>query len=67
MVNGTAYPIVLISQEKPDPKWVRRWQADVCLADPMDLRRMVEILQPWLPARSGQPLPVPRDRNQEAV
>jgi DNA-binding response OmpR family regulator len=62
-VNGTAYPIVLISQDKPDPAWVRLWHADVCPADPMDLRRIVDILQPWLPAPSGQPMPVHPDRN----
>jgi hypothetical protein len=62
LVNGMAYPVVLISQDKPDPAWVRRWHADVCLADPMDLRRMIDILQPWLPAHNGKPAAVHDDR-----
>jgi DNA-binding NtrC family response regulator len=45
--------LVLMSQDKPDPAWTARWNVTLCSADPRDLRRLVEILQPWLPVRSG--------------
>jgi hypothetical protein len=43
-------PLVLMSRDRPDPVWAARWRVDLCRADPMDVRRLVETLRPWLPA-----------------
>lgn len=45
-----AGPVVLVSQDRPDPAWLARWNVTARMADPIDLRRLVEMLQPWLPA-----------------
>ena len=46
--------LVLMSREKPAPAWAARWHVDLCSADPMDVRQLVEILRPWLPAQERQ-------------
>ena len=44
-----ATPVVLMSQDTPDSVWLTQWNVSMCTADPIDLRRLVEILRPWLP------------------
>lgn len=50
----TSYPqpgtLVLMGRDKPDPAWAVRWNVDLCAADPVDARHLVEVLRPWLPA-----------------
>lgn len=45
-----ARTLVLMGRDKPDPAWAARWHVDLCSADPVDVRQLVEILQLWLPA-----------------
>jgi hypothetical protein len=49
-VYHKAGPLVLMSRDKPNPAWAARWHVDLCSVDPVDVRRLVEILRPWLPA-----------------
>jgi len=45
-------PVVLMSQDTPDPVWLARWNVSMCTVTPTDLRQLVEILRPWLPVTS---------------
>lgn len=45
-----ARTLVLMGRDKPDPAWAARWHVDLCSADPVDVRQLVEILRLWLPA-----------------
>jgi DNA-binding response OmpR family regulator len=42
-------PILLMVRDKPDPIWAAKWDVTVHLDYPIDLRRLAELLQPWLP------------------
>jgi len=44
-------PIVLMSQDTPDPAWLAEWNVSLCATDLVDLRQLVEILRPWLPVK----------------
>jgi DNA-binding response OmpR family regulator len=46
--------LVLVGRDRPDPVWAALWRVDVCRAEPMDVRQLVEILRPWLPAKERQ-------------
>jgi CheY-like chemotaxis protein len=46
--------LVFMGRDKPDPAWAARWHVNVCPSDPMDVRRLVETLRPWLPATDSQ-------------
>ena len=46
--------LVLMGRDEPDPAWAARWHVDLCPADPIDVRQLVEILRPWLPAQERQ-------------
>jgi len=54
----TAYQLagtlVLMGRDKPDPAWAARWNVDLCPADAMDVRQLVETLRPWLPVKERQ-------------
>ncbi len=41
-------PIVLVSPDVVDPEWLAHWNIVAQLRDSMDLRRLVDTLQPWL-------------------
>ena len=43
--------LVLMGRDQPDPAWAARWHVDLCPADPMDMRQLVETLRPWLPVK----------------
>jgi DNA-binding NtrC family response regulator len=46
-------PVVLVSTEKPDPTWVKRWHISSYIPYPLDARTLVDILQPWLHAEKA--------------
>ena len=46
--------LVLVGRDRPDSAWAARWHVDLCQADPMDVRQIVETLRPWLPAQERQ-------------
>jgi hypothetical protein len=46
--------LVLMGRDKPDPAWAARWHVDLCPADAMDVRQLVETLRPWLPVKGRQ-------------
>ena len=46
----TSTPIMLMVRDKPDPIWAAKWHVTVRPDDPIDLRQLAELLQPWLPA-----------------
>ena len=41
-------PIVLVSPDMPEREWMQRWGVATCLPYPTDLRKLVQLLQPWL-------------------
>jgi DNA-binding NtrC family response regulator len=46
--------LVLVGRDKPDPAWAALWHVDLCSADPVDVRQLVETLRPWLPVQERQ-------------
>ena len=46
----TSTPILLMNRDRPDPVWAARWNVTVRPDDPIDLRHLADMLQPWLPA-----------------
>ena len=46
--------LVLVGRDQPDPAWAALWHVDLCQADAMDVRQLVETLRPWLPAQKRQ-------------
>jgi hypothetical protein len=41
-------PIIVVSQQKPDPAWMTRWQIAAHSSGLSDSRHLAEFLQPWL-------------------
>ena len=42
-------PLVLITEDRPDPAWAARLNIAASLTDTVDPQRLVETLRPWLP------------------
>ena len=43
-------PIVMVTSEPPDREWMKAWHVASSLPYPMDLRKIVQFLSPWLKA-----------------
>jgi hypothetical protein len=45
--SGSA-PIIVVSQEKPAPEWMKKWEIAAHSADLSDSRHLTDFLQRWL-------------------
>ena len=45
-LNNT--PILIVSSDAPDREWMKAWHVASALPYPMDLRKLVQYLKPWL-------------------
>jgi DNA-binding response OmpR family regulator len=41
-------PILIASADPPDREWMKAWHVSSALPYPMDLRKLVQYLKPWL-------------------
>jgi CheY-like chemotaxis protein len=56
-------PIILISPTCPDARWIDRWGIARHLPYPLDCRRLVNLLSPWInPVSAPEPTAVPDGR-----
>jgi DNA-binding response OmpR family regulator len=52
MSNLDSIPIVMVDDEMPDQEWMKTWGVSACLPYPLDLRKLVPSIQPWLTGRT---------------
>ena len=45
---ANSVPIIVVSQQKPDPDWMTKWQIAAHSSGLSDSRHLTDFLQPWL-------------------
>jgi hypothetical protein len=53
-VRLTAVPILLVSMEHPNRAWLQEWNVAAQFPYPIDARRLVDLLMPWLQSKNEE-------------